>query len=84
MVISKSKKRLRTFALLDTGAGVTIFGTQHAEDLGIDWRDCPDIDVIGHPGIDTAKGAYPILGHNGFFENFEVRFKNRRFTIRLV
>jgi hypothetical protein len=112
MVISKSRRRLRTFALLDTGAGVTIFGTQHAEDLGIEWKECPTIDVIGlggdstgyaeevklvipasnyawdvkmvfSPGIDAAKGAWPVLGHNGFFEHFEVRFKNRRFSVRL-
>lgn len=91
---------------------ISNFGTQHAEDLGIEWKECPTIDVIGlggdstgyaeevkhvipasnyawdvkmvfSPGIDAAKGAWPVLGHNGFFEHFEVRFKNRRFSVRL-
>ncbi len=111
MVVSGSK-RIRTFALLDTGAGVTIFGTQHADALGIDWRECPEIDILGlggecrgyaadvklvipavayawparivfSPGIDS--GPYPILGHNGFFEYFEVRFNSaaRQFRVHL-
>ena len=46
MVVGE-KRNIRTFALLDTGAGVTIFGTQHADALGIDWKKCPDIDLQG-------------------------------------
>lgn len=42
-----------------------------------------DVRMVFSPGIDARKGAHPILGHNGFFENFEVRFKNRRFTVHL-
>ena len=101
VLLISGEKRIGTIALLDTGAGVTLFGTEHAEALGIDWQNCPDMDIRGvggaargyaadvklvipaaryawparivfSPGID--KAPLPLLGHNGFFEYFEVRF----------
>jgi len=42
-----SGKEFNTNALLDTGAGITLFGTNWADALGIDWRSCPTIPFIG-------------------------------------
>jgi len=110
IIVVSQVTRIHLFPLLDTGAGVTFFGTEDAEALGIDWRNCPTIDIAGmggmfkgyaadvklvipaasyawparfvfSPAIDSSP--YPVLGYNGFFEHFEVRFKGPRFSVFL-
>lgn len=104
--------RFHTVGLLDTGASITLFSTQAAEALGIDWRSSPQVPICGVGGQDTGYAAdvaivipaagyswparvvfspaldrapLPLLGQNGFFEHFEVRFKTsvRQFKVFL-
>jgi len=111
--IIHGKEGRRTYAMLDTGAEYSFFGTQIADLLGIDWRSAPEVpfDGIGshkNPGyaVDVKlvlpdarydwparvvfspalnNFRFPLLGHAGFFEHFEVRFKSaqRHFRINL-
>ena len=111
IVIAGSQRR-RTVALLDSGAGMNLFSTHHAELLGIDWKSGPEMEIVGVGGYSTGYGfdlkivipaanfawpakvifspgldhaPLPLLGHVGFFENFEVRFRSaiREFRVHL-
>ena len=104
------KRPFRTVALLDTGAGVCIFGSTIADALDINWRSCPDIEIAGFGGNFKGYGAdvqliipgqyawdarvvfspamdrgpySGILGYNGFFEFFKVRFSGPNFRVTL-
>lgn len=88
--------------MLDTGATLTLFHSDFADAIGIDWRAAPTTPVIGISGggfqahvvpvkielcdahyswtadiafSDVLNRGTPLLGHDGFFEHFEVRFK---------
>ena len=89
--------------LLDTGAVHTMFKTDIAEALGLDWRNAPTVPIRGIAGgvsghamdvtlaITEHKYSWvsrvvfcpppfeiklPLIGHMGFFEHFEVRFRS--------
>ena len=112
ILVISGKLQRRIVALLDSGAGMNLFSTQHADLLGIDWRSGPEMEIVGvggrskgygfdlkivipaanyawpakvvfSPGLDHAP--LPLLGHVGFFENFEVRFRSatREFRVHL-
>lgn len=57
VLLVSGKKSIGTIALLDTGAGVCLFGTEHAEALGIDWRNCPSMEIRGVGGEATGYAA---------------------------
>ena len=54
ILLVAGRESIGTIALLDTGAGLCLFGTEHAEALGIDWKICPETPLRGIGG--AAKG----------------------------
>ena len=96
---------------MDTGSSLNLLGTAHAEILGIDWRNAPEVTLHGicgevtahvaevrivlpharsfswtaHVAFSSTMDRQPLLGHQGFFEHFEARFKTaqRRFRVFL-
>jgi len=60
---TRAGKAFWTPALLDTGASVTLFGTQWAEALGIDWQNCPTVKFIGIGSLNTGYAADISMSH---------------------
>ena len=50
VVLVNKPKQLRAVALLDSGSAYTIFSSQFADGLGINWRAAPTAPVFGVGG----------------------------------
>jgi aspartyl protease len=110
LLVVHGQRRCRVMALLDSGAGMCLFGTAYADALGIDWQKCPTQTIhgvggsaVGHvadvkfvlpaanyawPAKAVFSGAIgqminPLVGHLGFFEHFEVRFRGGSHSFRI-
>ena len=57
---TKAGKQFWTPALLDTGAAITLFGTQWADALGIDWKSCPTMKFFGIGNLNNTGYAADI------------------------
>ncbi len=110
-VAVKARYITKLYALVDSGATISLFHTSIAEDAGIDLSDIKkeylagiggyvlayikndvniEIEDLGELKIPVAFTEYissdlAILGRQGFFENFEVIFKEweRKLELRI-
>jgi hypothetical protein len=54
-LLSSKGKGLRTWALLDSGAGINLFPLALAGALGLDWENAPTCPVAGITGATAAR-----------------------------
>lgn len=108
-VVIRAKYVTKLYALVDSGATISLFHIGVADDAGIDLRDAekeylagvggyipayikkevePEVEGLEKLNIPIAFTEYissdlPILGRQGFFEHFEIVFREWRRELEL-
>ena len=99
VVLRHTTKTYPIYALVDSGAGDSLFSIDVAHALDIDLTKCAErvfygigeVEITGHvcnielkiPIFDEwikieagfAPNQFPLIGHEGFFENYEITFR---------